>query len=135
MTELNRERFVADTQALFWFLIDPARLGRGADAALRLVEAGLADLCLPTIVLAELVHLARKQRVAIPLDDLLSDERLGSVVEIAALDLPVLREFERLDTPTEIHDRLIVATARVLRAPLITSDAEIQSGGQVETVW
>jgi predicted nucleic acid-binding protein len=100
-----------------------------------LVEAGLAELWLPTIVLAELVHLARKQRLAIRLEDLVQDQRLGSVVHIAEIDLPVLREFELLDAPAEIHDRLIVATARILGAPLITADTEIRAGGNIPTVW
>ena len=135
MTDFRVERFVADTQALFWLLVDSPRLSPAANAAFRLVEAGLAELWLPTIVLAELVHLARKQRIAIRLEDLLQDQRLGSVVHIASLDLPVLREFEVLDAPSEIHDRLIVATARILGAPLITSDLEIQVGGNIQTVW
>ncbi|MCK6566018.1 MAG: type II toxin-antitoxin system VapC family toxin [Dehalococcoidia bacterium] len=32
-------------------------------------------------------------------------------------------------------DRLIVATARQLRAPLVTSDERIRRSGLVETVW
>lgn len=135
MTDFRSDRFVADTQALFWLLIDSPRLSPAANAAFRLVEAGLAELWLPTIVLVELVHLARKQRLTIRLEDLVQDQRLGSVVHIAELDLPILREFELLEAPSEIHDRLIVASARILGAPLITSDIEIRAGGNIQIIW
>jgi len=36
---------------------------------------------------------------------------------------------------TDPWDRFIVATALVLRAPLVTRDGAIQSSGLVETVW
>lgn len=40
----------------------------------------------------------------------LAGSRLGSVARIARLSLPVVREFERLDGPPEMHDRPVVTT-------------------------
>lgn len=35
----------------------------------------------------------------------------------------------------ELHDRIIVATAKLLNAKLITKDKEIKSAGIVTVVW
>ena len=35
----------------------------------------------------------------------------------------------------ELHDRIIVATALVLNAPLITRDGPIRESGLVECIW
>lgn len=83
----------------------------------------------------ELIALCRKRGLAIPLAEFLTADTLGSAARVADLDLPIVFEFERLHSPPEIHDRLIVATARILGAALITADAEIRSSGQVETIW
>jgi len=35
----------------------------------------------------------------------------------------------------ELHDRIIVATAKILNAKLITRDKEIRKAGVVDVVW
>jgi PIN domain nuclease of toxin-antitoxin system len=35
----------------------------------------------------------------------------------------------------ELHDRIIVATAKILNAKLITKDRQIRDSGIVEIVW
>lgn len=135
MNQPARSQFVTDTHALLWLLIDSPRLSSAANAAFQLMEAGLAHLWVPTIVLAELIYVSRRHQLPLTLDTVLQSDRVGSVVHVADLDLQVLREFERLERPSEIHNRLIVATARVLEAPLISADQEIRSTGQVEMIW
>jgi PIN domain nuclease of toxin-antitoxin system len=49
--------------------------------------------------------------------------------------LEVLLESVALSTIRDPADRVIVATARHLRCPLITADELIQNGDWVDTVW
>ncbi len=47
-------RYVADTHAIFWYLVNSPRLGHVASAAFDRADAGNAMIYLPAIVLAEL---------------------------------------------------------------------------------
>lgn len=88
---------------------------------------------IPTIVLAEFLHLSRKYEVPVPFGKLLTSLSGDERYEIAPLTLEVLRESQSLDS-LEIHDALIVATARHLDIPLMTRDREIIASGTVKTL-
>ena len=51
------DEFVADTHALFWYLIDSPRLGPNAADAFDAADRGQAIIHIPAIVLAELYYL------------------------------------------------------------------------------
>jgi len=49
-----------------------------------------------------------------------------------SLDIEVIKEMEKLDELPELHDKIIVATARMLNAPLITKDEEIKKSEYIQ---
>lgn len=51
------------------------------------------------------------------------------------LDLRIIQELAGLDKLDELHDRIIVATARILNAQLITKDDGIKGSEYVEVIW
>ena len=51
------------------------------------------------------------------------------------LDLGVIKQIQQLDKVKELHDKIIVATAQLLGAKLITKDKEIKDSKYVEVVW
>jgi len=57
--------------------------------------------------------------------------------QVATIDLPVIQEAYSL--PGEFHrdpaDRILVATARLLRCPLLTADRKILDYPHVQTIW
>jgi PIN domain nuclease of toxin-antitoxin system len=55
--------------------------------------------------------------------------------QIQAYTLEVLLESVSLAAIRDPADRVIVATARHVRCPLITADEVIQDGDWVDTVW
>jgi hypothetical protein len=59
----------------------------------------------------------------------------GSNYKITVLDLPVLQTADTIMAELELHDRLIVATAQLADAALITKDLSIQSSGMIRTIW
>ena len=126
--------YAVDTHALVWYFLDDDRLSSDARAALEeTVDSG--EVIVPAVVLAELMYIAEKGRVALSFGETLEEmERCQNFV-LLPLDLDVLRATEQVRADLEMHDRIIVATARMMGAPLITRDQEIMDSGVVETMW
>jgi predicted nucleic acid-binding protein len=127
--------YVADTHALVWHFTNDKRLGTAAKGVFDEVTAGQAVLIIPTIVLAELLYIARGKRPGFSFQQTLERIQSGSNYEIAVLDLPILQQSDTITAELELHDRLIVATAQLADAVLITKDLSIQSSGMVRTIW
>ena len=127
--------YVVDTHALVWFIEGNARLGATAKQAL---TDPRAELVVPTIVLAEIVHLYARKRIEVDLGSVLTRVANASNCSVYPLDEAVV---ERLPAALDIHDAIIVATALVFREVLekdtliISKDAEIANCGLVSVVW
>ena len=125
-------RYVADTHAWIYYLLDI--LPEGADEAFRKAERGEAIIYVPTIALAECIYLVERGRISLDYGELFSKLRIaGNFVDIP-LTLEIVEEAARVPL-RELHDRIIVATAKLLGAVLITKDEEIRASGLIETLW
>lgn len=54
---------------------------------------------------------------------------------LIALDYPILQEMPDLKDVPELHDKIIVSTARYLDVPIITRDRVLQNLPYIKTVW
>ena len=128
------DRYVLDTHALFWYLVNSPQLSESAKRVIAVAFAGEATLILSPIVLLELYGLARK--VKAPFDfaaELELFEQPPFLIEpIASADLRLL---DRLSGIPELHDRLIAATAMRLNAPILTRDPQITACAEVTCIW
>jgi predicted nucleic acid-binding protein len=110
-------------------------LGREAARIFERSERGECLILVPTIVLAELYHISRKKRLVLDFSELLREvEERGNFV-VTALDLSVIRKLTETHPLTELHDQVIVATALLHEAKVLTKDGPIQDSGLVETIW
>jgi PIN domain nuclease of toxin-antitoxin system len=130
--------YVADTHAFVWYLTGQRRrVGRAAYRVFRRVEAGRDQIRLSAISLFEVALLVERGRLRSPLSWgawlAAARETAGFGVEPMGLeDVDLARDLAILVDP---FDRLVVATARRIDAPLLTSDERIASSGLVEVVW
>ena len=130
-------KLVLDTHVFFWWLSDSKRLSRGQLRALGKVSADhpayVSDISLWEI--ATLVQLGRI-RLKMPLREWLDSALEPPLVELHAISPGVAAEVAAL--PASFHrdpgDRIIVATARVLGACLLTLDESIIGSGVVPVV-
>ena len=128
---------VLDTHVFFWWFADSRRLSRGQLRALSKVSpdnpAHVSDISLWE--LATLVQLGRI-RLKMPLREWLDSALEPPWVELHAISPAVAAEVAVL--PESFHrdpgDRIIVATARVLGARLLTRDQAIIDSGLVPVV-
>ena len=98
-------------------------------------EEGEASIAVPTIVLAEALYLIEKKRVTLKLKEVLRKLEIGWNYTTIPLDLRLVARMEAVGRLLELHDRIIVASAALLGAPLITKDEAIRRAKYVQTLW
>lgn len=134
-------KYLLDTQAWLWSVLDHPRLSRRARRALKAVSpperVGLAAISLKEAAW----HLAR-ERIVIdedfgPWPLWLRAAAYSRHVDVFPLTVDVAIESEQLGDsfPADPADCLIAATARVHDLTLITSDRGIRKSGAVPTLW
>jgi len=126
--------YVIDTHPLVWYFEDSPKLSASAKQAFKDIEDGNAVGVVPTIVLAEIMHLADKKKIPISINETIFILHKSSNFGITSLDLMIVLLMAPL-TSFEIHDRVIVATCRSFGASLITKDEYIRQSNIVPCIW
>lgn len=134
-------KYVLDTQAWLWSVLDHPRLSRRARGALRALPAqeriGLAAISLKEAAwhLAHGGLVVDKEYGPWPL--WLRAAASSPHLDVLPLTVDVAIESEQLGEsfPADPAARLIAATARVHDLTLITSDRPIRRSGVVRTLW
>lgn len=130
---------VLDTHALLWWATgDTAQLSPAATEAIE-AQLGGGQIVVSSISAWELAMLVARDRIALSMD---IDEWLAVLSQIEEVRfVPVDNEIaiKSVELPGEFHkdpaDRIIVATARKLAAPLVTADDKIRNYPHVKTIW
>jgi len=129
---------VLDTHTLIWWATSDAALSKKARIEInRELDGG--EIIVSAISAWEISMLVANQRLVLSME---VSAWLSTVAEIEAVRfLPVDVEIatKSVELPGEFHkdpaDRIIVATARKLAAPLITKDEKIRAYQHVKTIW
>jgi PIN domain nuclease of toxin-antitoxin system len=126
-----------DTHVLLWWFEQSKRLSR---AQRRLLDTADDDhpLGVSDVTLWEIAMLTEAGRIRLPmaLDTWLDRATAAPLVERRSIDPVIVREMVDLGTTRDWDpaDRVIVATARVLGVPLVTSDTRIIASRLVQTI-
>ena len=130
--------YVTDTHPLvFWSSNRRRRLGNRARRILQETEQGKHSIIVPIVVLEEINRLVERKivRLDVPFRRWAEALERSPNFQIQAYTLEILLESVSLAAIRDPADRAIVATARQLRCPLITTDELIRDGDWVDTVW
>lgn len=129
---------VLDTHTLIWWVTNDAALSKKARTAIERERAG-GEIVVSAISAWEIAMLVERETLVFSMD---VENWLAAVQQIpgvrfAPVDLDV--SVKSVQLPGEFHkdpaDRLIVATARKLAAPLVTKDLKIRAYAHVKTIW
>ncbi len=126
---------VVDTHPLVWHLEGNPRLSAAARAVLLWPDS---EIVIPSIVVAEVWYLYQRKRIATSADEIRERILSSRNCSIYPLDEAVL---ELLPAGLDIHDAVIVATAKLYRdvlgqpVRLVTCDDAIRQSGTIETLW
>jgi PIN domain nuclease of toxin-antitoxin system len=129
------KRACVDTHALVWYLSRPKRLAGAARRLLREADLGQVSVLVPAIVAVELALLREAGRNTVGVPQLAALIAAQPAFALLPLDLPQATEFALLASIRDPFDRMIVAAARAVGAPLITADEDIHASALVEAVW
>ena len=127
--------YIADTHALLWWFIDSPRISQTATGIFERCEQGKTVIFIPTIVIAESLSIFDKKRVSFDFKKLFTMINNCDNFMLIPLDYPILRKMIDLKDIPELHDKIIVATAKHLNLPIITKDGILQDLPHVKTVW
>ncbi len=127
--------YIADTHSLLWYLTDDNRLSKDANLIFEETEKGEHLIIVPTIVLVESLDVIEKKRVTYDFDLVLQSIEDNENYIIWDLDLEVVNQMIKIKSVRELHDRIIVAVAKLCDAGLITKDGEITEAKEVNTRW
>ncbi|MGR3317363.1 MAG: type II toxin-antitoxin system VapC family toxin [Candidatus Anammoxibacter sp.] len=113
----------------FGFLSDNPKLSIKAKKHIKEAE----KVIVPSIVLMEILYLLEKNHLAYKFVDVLSELKIRQYL-VYPLDLDVIAQTLSLDLNMEMHDRIIVATAHIFNAFLISKDTIIRNT-YPKTIW
>lgn len=119
---------VIDTHVLIWMIEGDPQLGSRARALIE-TELGVGEVCIAPITLWETAMLVDKNRLSLarPIDGWFDEVlavpgfRLAELTVAIGIDAGTLRGNIHGDPA----DRLIIATARVLKCPVLTGDEKV----------
>ncbi len=126
-----------DTHILIWWLSDLKKLNRSQRRILSAAKTN-APLYVSDITLLEIATLVRNGRYRIdrPVEEWLAGATALPLVERVPISPKIAAEVAHL--PSSFHgdpaDQVIVATARVIGATLLTADSKIIDAGVVRTM-
>lgn len=131
----TRNQHVIDAHALVWHLTGDSRLGIKARTTLQQIESGKAAGLVAVIVLAEILYASERSRIRISFEAVLKELKRRKNYRIVSFTRAVLLAAEKIHTVSELHDRIIVATAVHESASVITRDTDIADAAVTPTVW
>jgi PIN domain nuclease of toxin-antitoxin system len=129
---------VLDTHVLVWWVSGSGRLSVRAKRA---IDQGLrrSPAIVSTISVLEIATAVRRGRLELnsPLDQWLTDLRALPELQFQPVSAEIAELAGSFDeaTPGDPADRIIIATALILRAKLVTADERLRESSMVVTVW
>jgi PIN domain nuclease of toxin-antitoxin system len=130
-------KLLLDTHIVVRWLADPRKLSRNQTRTLASVVRRAEPVALSAITLLEIAVLTADGRLRLkaPLDELLNELEANPVFQVLPLSYEVASEVASLGgVLRDPADRVIVATARVYRLRLMTSDQRIIESNLVAVI-
>ncbi len=113
---------VVDTHALLWFLTKDKKLSKLAKSSIN----NSKKVFIPTIVLLELLYTMHKINIEDKFPLVLKLIKKHKKYAVISLDIAIVEKVAQLTNLLEMHDKVIVATADMLKLPLVSKDSTIQ---------
>ncbi|RKY66094.1 MAG: hypothetical protein DRQ02_09305 [Candidatus Latescibacterota bacterium] len=123
--------YLLDTHSLIWYFMGSRRLRPRAREAIDECRTMGGKLLVPTIVLSEALDIAEKGKVEFDFQSMYRLIRDDPSFEIVGFTPEIFDETVKAREIKEIHDRIILATARFYGAGIISKDRVIKNSGEV----
>jgi PIN domain nuclease of toxin-antitoxin system len=129
---------VADTHSIIWYVQGNPKLSTRAHAAMDGAMKSGDSICISAISLVEMTYLVERRRIPTEIAEQIWDLSVNAkpLITLVPVDAAVARALVgvRRQAIPEMPDRIIAATARHLRLPLVSADEAIRASG-MEVIW
>ncbi|MDR5738925.1 MULTISPECIES: type II toxin-antitoxin system VapC family toxin [unclassified Caballeronia] len=129
---------VLDTHALLWW-IEGKGLSKPARVAIDREMKEEGEIAVSTMTAWEIMLLIKKGRLRLATDVAIWLDKVSRIEAVRFVPVDRHIAIASADLPGNFHqdpaDRMIVATARFLSAPLLTKDEQIRTYEHVRTIW
>lgn len=102
---------------------------------MREADAGQHTIYISAITLMEVLYLSQRRRIDVPLQELVKQVAKSPNYAIVPVGQEIVLAAEDVDDVPELHDRILVATAKWLRVPILTGDQVIAKSKHVQSIW
>lgn len=127
--------YLVDTVALVRHLRAARNLGSRARSILRQADTGQHRVFISGVTLMEILYLSEKKRIPIDLESVRNLLIERDNYQVVPVGIDVVATAALIDDVPELHDRLIVATAKWLQIAILTNDPVISASKHVKTIW
>jgi PIN domain nuclease of toxin-antitoxin system len=126
---------VVDTHAWVWWLTRPAKLGTRARSALK--RASMVGVSAISVWEVAMLVSRGRMRLDRAVGSWIKDALAGETLRLLPLDAEIAVTAASIGSALHYDpaDRIIVATALELGAPLVTMDGAITRSGVVRCIW
>lgn len=109
-------------------------MGKIGKEARKILSNPESSFIISVISLMEIMYLAEKKRITISLNDTFSQIESSSIYSTIDLTPEILKTAE-FTAFGELHDRLILSTAKWLDIPIISSDQSFEGIEGIQVIW
>ena len=128
------EYYVADTHVFVWYLAESDKLSSSARTIFELADRGEGIIILPAIVLLECVDIFDKKKASAKFEDIIAKLNHASNFILSEIDWNLILETNKTKGLKDLHDRVIVATAKIFNAKLLSRDRLLKKY-YTKTIW
>ncbi len=127
-------KYLLDTVAVIRYFSGIGKIGKKAKSIFDMKTDNENRLVISVVSLMEILYLSEKSRIPINLKETLKQMKISPIYMVADLTSEVIQVAETVDF-AELHDRLILATAKWLDIPVISSDSRFHSVKDIQVIW
>ena len=124
-------QYLLDTVTIIRHFTDTGYIGRKACGILNEFDN---HFLISIVSLMEIMYLSEKHRISIDLTETLNKIEASSLYSVVDLTPEILKVAETTHF-RELHDRLILSTAKWLEIPIISNDEEFDEVDGIEVIW
>lgn len=126
--------YLLDTVAVIRHFTGSGEIGRNAKLVFDNFINSTDEFSISVISLMEIMYLSEKNRISIDLTKTLSMILETERYRIIDLNYEIIKTATQIEF-YELHDRMIIATAKWLGIPIISSDSLFSQVKNLEVIW